>query len=78
MRKHVSFWYLLSILGTPSYSQKDIKDHFESRFLLGELDARASVHIASVVDDASTPTVRDSFADISRHVVHTVSRTLNL
>lgn len=70
MRHHVRFWHKLSTLAVRERFPGRIKEHFLERFLPGELDARASVHIASVVDNASTPSVKASLVDFSRHVVN--------
>jgi len=72
MRTHVRFWYKLSTMMVHEEIPGRIKEHFMERFLPGELDARASVHIASLVDNASTPSVQETLADFSRHITHTV------
>ena len=73
MRQHVRFWHKLSTMAVHERVPGRIRTHFEERFLLGELDARASVHIASVVDNASTPSMKDSLTDMTRHVAHTLA-----
>ena len=73
MRQHARFWHKMSTMAVQERIPGRIRAHFEERFLLGELDARASLHIATVVDTASVPSMKDSLTDMSRHVAHTVA-----
>jgi hypothetical protein len=68
MRKHVRFWFQLA-----SHHEGALV-HFQTRFLRGELDARASVRIAVMVDVASAPCRVQSLLDAGRHILTTLHR----
>ena len=70
MRAYASFWYHLLaaefyIFGDKSRHWKRIRDHVLDRFVPGELDEEASLHIQTVVQRATNDSVVQRLADFA-------------
>ena len=70
MRSYASFWYHLLaaefyIFGDKSRHWKRIRDHVLDRFVPGELDEEASLHIQTVVQRATNDSVVQRMADFA-------------
>lgn len=77
MRLHSSLWYhLLSaeffIFNHTSRPWKRIRDHVLDRFIPGELDEEASLHIQKIVEHAS----QDSYVQMAADLIHSTSKKL--
>lgn len=70
MRLHTSFWYhLLSseyvIFHDRRHHWKLVRDHVLDRFVPGELDEEAALHIGTVVDNATNSSVLQHIVDLT-------------
>jgi phosphatidylinositol 3-kinase len=70
MRLYASFWYHLlaaefHIFGETSRHWKRIRDHILDRFVPGELDEEASLHIQTVVQQATNDSITQRMADFA-------------
>lgn len=83
MRHHATFWY--HMLSAESYiferserPWKRIRDHVLERFVPGEWDTEASLHIQTVVQQASEPSVAQRMADLTHYAANQIQEVFRL